>query len=208
MWFYNLDRVPLAKWVKVMQQFSTKKTQVKMCRSGRTSRGFTIMELMITLAIVAILLGIAVPNFKFQMEQGRFTASSNEIITALNFARGEALRRSRPVSVSRVGTTWQDGWAAFIDPARTGVIGAQPPLRQGNGVGFVMNGALRQYAVDINGAPPFVLFDSSGRRRSDVATAFVSFQVSKTNAEISSRRTVCVAQSGRIFLVKGAAACV
>lgn len=188
----------MAKWVNVMQQFNTNRTQIRMCRSGRMSLGFTMMELMITLAIVGILLAIAVPNFKFQIEQGRFTAASNEIITALNFARGEALRRSRPVSVSRVGPSWQGGWTAFIDPARTGVIGAQPPLRQGNGVG----------SVEVTGAPAFVLFDSSGRRRSDVASAFVTFEVFKTGAETSSRRTVCVSQSGRIFSVKGAAACI
>ena len=169
-----------------------------MCQSGRISRGFTMMEMMITLAVVAILAAIAVPNFKFQIEQSRFTSASNDLITALNFARGEALRRSRPVSVSRVGGSWQSGWAAFIDPARTGVIGAQPALREGNAIG----------SVEVTGAPAFVLFDSSGRRRSDVASAFVSFQVFKTGAEISSRRTVCVSQSGRIFSVKGAATCI
>ncbi len=170
------------------------------------------MEMMITLAIVAILAAIAIPNFKFQIEQGRFTAASNEIITALNYARGEALRRSRPVSVSRVGTTWQDGWTAFIDPTRAGVLGALPVLRAGNGVSYQLDGSLpppgKRYAVEITGAPPFVLFDSNGRRRSNVADAFVSFEVFKTDAEISSKRTVCVSQSGRIFLTKGAAACV
>ncbi len=165
------------------------------------------MELMITIAIAAILLGIAVPNFKAQIEQGRFTAASNEIVTALNFARGEAIRRSRPVSVSRVGATWQDGWTAFVDPLRTGVLGAQTALREGNGVPFVMDGAARLYSVEITGAPAFVLFDSSGRRRSDAASAFVSFDVFKTDGEIGSKRLVCVAQSGRIFVAKGAAAC-
>jgi type IV fimbrial biogenesis protein FimT len=179
---------------------------------ARKSLGFTLMELMITLAIVAILVGIAVPNFKFQIEQARFTSTSNEIVTALNYARGEAVRRSRPVSVSRVGTTWQDGWTAFIDPTRAGVLGALPVLRAGNGVSYQIDSSLpapsKKYAVDITGAPPFVLFDSNGRRRSNVADAFVSFEVFKTDAEISSKRTVCVSQSGRIFVTKGAAACV
>lgn len=166
-----------------------------------------MMELMISVAIAAILLGIAVPNFKFQIEQGRFTAASNEIVTALNFARGEAIRRSRPVSVSRVDANWEDGWTVFIDPLRTGLIGAQPPLRQGNGFPFVMDGADRVYPVEITGAPPFVLFDSSGRRRSDLASAFVSFDVFKTDAEISSKRVVCVSLSGRIFVAKGGAPC-
>jgi len=166
-----------------------------------------MMELMISVAIAAILVGIAVPNFKFQIEQGRFTAASNEIVTALNFARGEAIRRSRPVSVSRVGATWQNGWTVFIDPLRTGVIGAQTALREGNGVPFVMDGGVPLYSVEITGAPAFVLFDSSGRRRSNAATAFVSFDVFKTDGEISSKRIVCVSQSGRIFVAKGGAAC-
>ncbi len=155
------------------------------------------MELMITIFIAAILLTLAVPNFKLQIEQGRFVSAANEIVTALNYARGEALRRSRPVSVSRSGASWQLGWSAFVDPARTGILGAQTPLRQGNALA----------SVTVSGAPTFVLFDSSGRRRSDVASAFVSFDIFKAGGDPTTKRTVCVAQSGRIFTVKGVATC-
>ena len=155
------------------------------------------MELLITIAIAAILLALAVPNFKTQIEQSRFTSAANEIITAMNYARGEALRRSRPVSVSSSGGSWQVGWVAFVDPARTGVVAAQTRLREGNPLG----------SVDISGAPAFVTFDSNGRRQSDTASNFISFDIFKTGGDPTTKRTVCVAKSGRIFQVKGTVSC-
>ena len=197
--FLSLSSSSIGQMGNVMQQLTMQQLDHRFSnRNHRRSAGFTIMELMITVAIAAILITIAVPNFKLQIEQGRFTSAANEIVTALNYARGEAIRRSRPVSVARAGATWDLGWNAFVDPARTGVLGAQTPLRQGNPLG----------SISVSGAPTFVLFDSSGRRRSDTASAFISFDVFKTGADPSSKRTVCVAQSGRIFTVKGAASCV
>ncbi len=168
------------------------------CSKHRRAAGFTLVEALIAIAIAAILVTLAVPNFKLQIEQSQFTSAANEIVTAMNFARGEALRRSRPVSVARSGASWQDGWVAFVDPARGGVLGAQPPLRQGNSLG----------TVAVAGAPTFVLFDSSGRRRSDSASPFVSFEIFKSGGDPSTKRTVCVSLSGRIFMVKGGAICV
>ncbi len=87
--------------------------------------GFTLIELMVTVAIAAILLGVAIPNFVSIINSNRLTADANELLTALNLARSEAIKRSVSVSVRKVdnnsstnlgaGTNWEKGWDVFTD---------------------------------------------------------------------------------------------
>ena len=70
-------------------------------------RGFTLIELMITLAVAAILLTVAVPSFQTLIKRNALTARTNNFIADLHFARGEAAKRGSDVSVcpSSNGTT-------------------------------------------------------------------------------------------------------
>jgi type IV fimbrial biogenesis protein FimT len=163
------------------------------------NKGFTLIELLVTLSIAAILLGIAVTSFRRSIEQSRFTSAANEILSAMNYARGEALRRSRPVSVSMAAGGWANGWNAFIDPNRDGVRAAtELLLRSGNPV---------DTGVTVTVVPTFVTFDANGRRTSNQATQFLSFEFYKANAAIDTKRTVCITQNGRVSTVKGSATC-
>jgi len=93
------------------------------------SRGVTLLELMIAITILGILIGIAVPSFRAFTRNNRATAAQNDLVTALNVARSESMRRSRPVSLcpSTDGETcsadgnWAQGWMVFLDP--TGAAG-------------------------------------------------------------------------------------
>jgi prepilin-type N-terminal cleavage/methylation domain-containing protein len=82
-------------------------------------RGFTIVELMITVAIVAILLALAAPEFD------RFTAGASLDMTAdsfqatLGYARSEALKRGTNVSVRPQTGNWGAGWTAYVDTVPT-----------------------------------------------------------------------------------------
>ena len=59
------------------------------------SRGFTLIELMVTLTVMAILLSIAAPSFTSLMAANRMSTQTNEFIGALNLARSEAVRRGQ-----------------------------------------------------------------------------------------------------------------
>ncbi len=59
----------------------------------RLQRGFTLMELMVVLAIVAIALSLAVPSLRDFMRNSRLTSASNDLLAALNLARSEAVKR-------------------------------------------------------------------------------------------------------------------
>lgn len=96
------------------------------------SYGFTLIELMITLAIVAIVLAIGVPSFQGMMRDNRLATQTNTFLAALNLARSEAIKRGRRVTLckSASGATceggggYQQGWIVFVDPNDNAVVDA------------------------------------------------------------------------------------
>jgi type IV fimbrial biogenesis protein FimT len=88
----------------------------------RDDSGFTLVELMVTIAVLAILLAIGIPAFASLIASNRLTSATNELIASLQTARTEALRRNVRVTVcpAAPGATacsgdWRDGWIAFVD---------------------------------------------------------------------------------------------
>lgn len=78
--------------------------------------GFTFVELMITIAIAAILLLIGVPSFKEMTSNSNMTSSGNEMVGAFNYARMEAVKRGNTVFLGqRDGLTWTDGLVVWVD---------------------------------------------------------------------------------------------
>lgn len=77
------------------------------------SAGFTLIELMFTVVVLAVLLGIGVPNFRDFVRNGRMTAAANDLLTDINLARSEAVKRRVPVTLCK--TT--DGASCSTDAA-------------------------------------------------------------------------------------------
>lgn len=75
-------------------------------RSLQRSGGFTLVELMVTLAVAAILLGIAVPSFRDMLERNRVASQSNDLLSGLQAARSEAVRKNATHRFCTASTGW------------------------------------------------------------------------------------------------------
>lgn len=95
---------------------------MKVTRTKKHS-GFTLIELVITMAIIGILITVGVPNLKSFLQGNRLIAATNELVSALHIARSEAIKLNSRVSIcpSTDGSTctggnnWADGWVVFVD---------------------------------------------------------------------------------------------
>jgi type IV fimbrial biogenesis protein FimT len=106
-------------------------------------QGFTLLELMVTLAVVAILIMFGVPSMRDFTLNARLSAQSNEFITGIQLARGAAIKQQRNASICisttysnspptcTGGTDWSAGWVVWVDQDSDGVLDATEVLRVG-----------------------------------------------------------------------------
>ena len=90
-----------------------------------------MLELMLTIAILAVILGIGVPNFRDFVRNSRMASAANDIISDFNLARSEAVKRRVPVTLckSQDGTSCDPDstaaftrWIVFVDDADPAIV--------------------------------------------------------------------------------------
>lgn len=93
-------------------------------------KGFTLIELMITIALAGIILTLAVPSFQDTIRNNRLVSQANEFVGALHLARSEAIKRGNQVTICKSdnasscggsGVNWENGWIIFSDLDGDGV---------------------------------------------------------------------------------------
>jgi Tfp pilus assembly protein FimT len=108
------------------------------------SQGFSLVQLMITVALVGILTGLAIPSYKYITNTNRIANEINGLLGDFQYARFAAIKTGQPVTICSsanptatpptcaVSTNWAQGWIVFNDTAGTGqYVGAEGVLRVG-----------------------------------------------------------------------------
>ncbi len=76
----------------------------------KCQQGLTLLELMVVVAIMAILMALAAPSFRKSIDNNRMLTAVNSLATGISLTRAEAIRRGAQVTMSSIGSNWASGW--------------------------------------------------------------------------------------------------
>lgn len=133
-----------------------------MRRSG--AKGFTLIELMTTVFVAAILLTIATPSFRDFILGQRTKTAAYDLASALLYARSEAVKRNTSVAVTPATGGWQNGWTVTAGASVLSAHEAFPGLT-------------------VTGPAGGLVYNSSGR----LAAVINPFSISATNSTATSQ---------------------
>ncbi|SEA13389.1 GspH/FimT family pseudopilin [Variovorax sp. YR216] len=155
--------------------------------SLKQGRGFTLIEMMVVVALVAILGAVAVPGFRDLLVNQRLAATTSDFVASLSLARAEAIRHSQLVTLLPTNRDWSNGWEVAItdiDGNRV-VLRAFDALRAGIAVD-------PQYGEGFN---KFVSYDASGFSKTKSGAFGAGCLTFK--ADTGRRSSVVLSASGR-----------
>jgi type IV fimbrial biogenesis protein FimT len=174
------------------------------------ARGFSLIELMVTLAIIAVAMVVVVPSLQTFQRNAELTSTINTLLSAANSARGEAMKRGREAMVVPIdGANWSSGLRVFVDINRTRSYVATDDILIYESAPFpsylsVVVSESSGPAVD---PAPYILFDASGFPKTRAnAGGNLTLTLTRTDASssdtLNQTRRLIVSNSGRVRTCK------
>jgi type IV fimbrial biogenesis protein FimT len=175
--------------------------------------GFTLVELMVVLAILTVLLVLATPSFTSFVRNSELAAAAHSFVASLNAARSEAMKRNLPALVMPLEPgrrDWTRGFVAFVDVDRDG--------RYTDGVDLtVLRQPLDAPYLTITGtgtvkaSPAYVRYDGSGfAKKADDSSNNLSISISRNDVPgtdgLPQSRRIFVTRTGRLRICTPASA--
>jgi len=105
---------------------------------ARAARGFTLLELMLTVTVAGILVAVGLPSYRYITNSNRIAGEVNGLLGDIQFARGEAIKDGLPVTICTsangiscaASTAWATGWIVFNDPNANQAVDAGEVVRR------------------------------------------------------------------------------
>lgn len=169
------------------------------------ARGFTLIELMVVVAMLAILASLAAPSFADAIRRQRVESMREEMLASMTLAKAEAITRGQRVVMLRTtpcpqavnALDWDCGWTVFADPNGNNTINAGEPILhvvQGKpGTRILRDPAAGVAAIDRFGQP-------AQPARIEIFPVGAGFTA-------ANGLLLCVANSGRVRTVRASTAC-
>lgn len=170
--------------------------------------GFTLIELMVGVAVLSIILLFGVPSFQGAIASNRLTSATNDLLSAMALARSEAIRRGARVTVCKSADgaactsagTWQQGWIVFLDTTRAA---GDPVVDAGETVLSVVPALPDSVTVQGTAAvATFLSFSADGTVRTMTGTALAgTIRVCSTStalADTTRGRELNISSAGRM----------
>jgi len=118
--------------------------------------GFTLVEMLVTIAILAIVLMVGIPSFNSIIKSSNMSSNSSDLVTALNFARIESVKRGTSVELSQTdGASWEGGLVVWADEDNSNSMDSDEVLRYwdefSNGSSIVSDGDISSFIFSASG---------------------------------------------------------
>lgn len=79
-----------------------------------SQQGFTLTELMVAIAVLAIGIGLSIPSFQDLIASQRVRAAADALATSVMYARSEAIKRNAAMEITAVDDDWSNGWSVKV----------------------------------------------------------------------------------------------
>jgi type IV fimbrial biogenesis protein FimT len=163
------------------------------------------LELLVAISIAGILMAMAIPSFKDMIRNSRLTTYANDLVTSLNIARSEAIKRGRPVVVAKIRnssttttTYWSaNGWNVFVDNG-AGANSGNNTLDSGEEILRTYPALPAAFTLMANNFQNYITYKADGTSNTFGSFALCDNSNGKNQPEPYTSKVIIISSIGRI----------